>query len=495
MQRLGEKLKSFPDIPENTYVSDILPSHFDENIVFASFDDTKRDNFKPYLLKSTDKGKSWESISNNLPLNGAVHTIEQDFMDPDLLFVGTEFGVFFSNDGGAAWHKLSKGIPTIPVEDIAIQKEKCDIILATFGRGFYILDNYSSLRAAKKELLTNEAYLFPVKDAFMYIESRGRYGAGSNFYKASNPDYGSTFTYYIKEAPKTLKEIRREKEKKLFKESKPIPPLTDEEKKEEKEEISPYLIFTIKDSTGNTVRKLTTDVKKGINRLTWDLRFASVSPIENKKFNPEEKPKSSTLVFPGKYNVSLSIVTREGEKILAGPVEFNVTPLKNTTLPAADRKELIAFQKKANEIERTVMGTEKFLDGLIEKIVSIEQSLLNTPDAPYQLLEKTKNISKELHDIKLKFERDSDFPSVEENPPSPVTFNERLDILRYTHFRSTSDITQNEKNAYTILMKEFPPVHNRIKNISEVEIKNIEAELENYHAPWSPGRLPELNVK
>jgi hypothetical protein len=134
--RTWTKVTKFPGIPEYTYVSDICPSKFDENIVFASFDNILRDDFKPYILKSTDKGKNWVSISGNLPENGTVHTIEQDFINPDLLFAGTEFGIFFTTDGGKNWIQLKSGIPTISVKDIAIQKRENDLVACNFRKRF-----------------------------------------------------------------------------------------------------------------------------------------------------------------------------------------------------------------------------------------------------------------------------------------------------------------------------------------------------------------------
>ncbi|RLD75211.1 MAG: glycosyl hydrolase, partial [Bacteroidetes bacterium] len=218
-----QQVKSFPGVPEYTYVSDILPDKFDENIVYASFDNHKRDDFKPYILKSNDKGKTWTSISGNLPENGAVHTLEQDNERSELLFAGTEFSVFFSIDGGKIWTQLKSGLPSVAVKDMVIQERETDLVLATFGRGFYILDDYSPLRVLSKELLDSGAYIFPVKDALMYTMTRGRYGQGSTPYFSKNPDFGAVITYYVKEAPKTLKQIRKEEEKKLIKDKKPIP--------------------------------------------------------------------------------------------------------------------------------------------------------------------------------------------------------------------------------------------------------------------------------
>ena len=487
------KISEFSGVPEYTYVSDICPSKFDENIVYASFDNLKRDDFNPYVLKSVDKGKSWTSISSNLPKNGTVHSIEQDFVNPDLLFVGTEFGIFFSINDGESWTQLKNGIPTIAVKDIVIQERENDLVLATFGRGFYILDNYSPLRDLNKELLNKEAHIFPIKDALMYHQSGGRYGQGETYFKADNPEYGAVFSYYIKDVPKTLKQIRKEKEKELFKDSKPIPQPSNEELIAEKMEKSPYLIFTIKDNEGLVVRKLTTSASKGVNRINWDLRYESVYPQKTvDEFNPTNKARSSTLALPGNYNVSLSIVTREGIKEIAGPVNFTAKALENTSLPAADRNELVAFQKNANELTRSILGAEVFVEDLMKRTETLKQVILKTPEADYSYIENANSISSRLKEISLKFNRDSKYPSAEENPPANPTFMDRLGILSYTHWRSTSNITNNERNAYKILVEEFPPILNELRNILSLEIKPLEEKLEKLKAPYSEGRIPQF---
>jgi len=490
------KISQFPDVPEHTYVSDICASKFDENIVFASFDNILRDYFKPYLLKSNDKGKSWYSIAGNLPKNGTVHSIQQDFINPDLLFVGTEFGIFVTTDGGNVWAQMKNGLPTIPVRQIAIQKRENDLVIATFGRGFYILDNYTPLRDLNKDIISKDAYIFPVKDALMYIPTVGRYGQGASYFKAPNPDFGATFTFYLKEVPKTLNQLRKEKEKDLFKEGNPISQPTDLDIITEQNEKTPYLIFTIKDDMGNIVRRLTKVASKGINRLSWNLEYYDPSPVIDKdKFNPTAEAHSSTLALPGKYFVSMALVTRDGVKELAGPVQFNVVPLKNTTVPAGNREELVAFQKQAFEMLREIKGTESLLKDIIKRVEDIKYAINATPTIPVELMNKADNISKELVMINLKFNRDENKPSPEENPPSPVTFNERLNVLAYTHSRSTSNITRNERNAYSALVSEFPPVLERIKSIYNIDLKNLESELEKFNAPWTPGRIPEVKLK
>lgn len=487
------KISEFNGVPDYTYVSDICPSKFDENVVYASFDNLKRDDFKPYVLKSEDKGKSWKMISSNLPVNGTVHSIEQDFINPKLLFVGTEFGIFFTVDEGENWIQLKSGIPTIAVKDVVLQTRESDLVLATFGRGFYILDDFSPLRDLNDELMEEEGYIFPIKDALMYHQSGGRYGQGETYFKAPNPEFGAQFSYYIKEVPKTLKQIRKEKEKELFKDSKPIPQPSNDELIAEDKEKSPYLIFTIKDEAGNVVRKLTTGASKGVNRINWDLRYESVNPQKTiDEFNPTEKGRSSTLALPGKYSVSMAMITRDGMKEISGPVNFTAKILENNTLPAESREELVAFQKNANELTRSILGAEVFLEDLMKRTETLKQVIMKTPEASFDLLQETDKISKKLKDISLKFNRDSKYPSAEENPPSNPTFMDRLGVLSYTHWRSSANVTNNERTAYKILVEEFPPVLNELKNILNSEIKPMEEKLEMLKAPYTEGRIPEF---
>ena len=193
------KIDSFPGVPKYTYVSDIMASKYNENTVFATFDNRKREDFKPYVLLSTDRGKTWKSISSNLPKEGTVHTLIQDHVKANLVFAGTEFGVFFTVNQGKEWTQLTAGMPDVAVRDMAIQQRENDLVLATFGRGFYILDDYSPLREVSEELLQKEAHLFPPKEALMYIQQGTKYGQGATYFRAKNPDFGATFTFYLKE--------------------------------------------------------------------------------------------------------------------------------------------------------------------------------------------------------------------------------------------------------------------------------------------------------
>ncbi len=488
------KTAKFPGVPENTYVSNVLASRFDENIVFASFDNILRDDFTPYIYKSTDKGRTWTSIAANLPKNETVHSIQQDFINPDLLFVGTEFSFYFSNDGGKMWTQLKSGMPSIPVRDIAIQKRESDLAIATFGRGFYIMDDYSPLRLVTKDLLQKDAYLFPVKDALMYITSGTKYGQGSTYYISKNPDFGAVFTYFLKDVPKTLKDMRHDREKKLFEKGDRMPQPTDADLRAEREEIPVYLTFTITDATGNEICRINKAPSAGINRTNWDLHYPGKSPVDGKeKYDPFATPRRGIPVMPGKYKVSLSITVRDTTKQLAGPVEFNTVIIENATLPATDKAALADYQKKVTELSRVMRGTEQYNDELLTRSYALQTALNAVPGANADLRSRIGKVSEQLESIKLRFNNESSKPSAEETPPSPVTLNSRLSTMTYSSWGSTSAPTQTMKDAYAILMAEFPSVYDQIKRIGETDLKEFEKEVEKLGAPSTPGRLPVLN--
>ena len=493
------QIKSFPGVPEYTYVSDIWADRFDENVVYATFSNLKRNDFKPYVYKSTDKGKTWTSISGNLPENGSAHTIIQDYKRPELLFVGTEFGVYFTVDGGKNWVQMKSGLPTIAIYDIAIQERESALVLASFGRGFYILDDYSPLREVSHEMAAQEAKIFPVKDALMYIQTSNKSNQGSTYYEAPNPPFGATFTYYLKEVPKTKKQQRLEKEKKLFKEGKPIPQPTWRELQLEGEEEPPHLIFTIYDENDNVVRQLTTAPSKGMKRITWDLRYSMPTIVRgNGEFNPVSEGSggrrgSGILVMPGKYKVGLKMWYEGKVTNLVDPVEFTCKKLNNTSLPASDYAENVAFAKKVSKLAIAVVGSGQLINDLRSKVEAMKKAIYATPGASEALMDKARALGKELEELNYKMNGVPAKASSEEIPPEHVPINDRLSNITYTHMGSTSGITETEKQQYQILAEEFPPILNTLKRIVKQDIPALEAELNKINAPWTPGRLPVWN--
>ncbi|MBK9098695.1 MAG: glycosyl hydrolase [bacterium] len=484
-----KKIESFPGIPENTYVSCLYASRFDANTVYATFDNHKRADFKPYVLVSRNRGSSWESISGDLKEPFVAYAITQDHIKSDLLFIGTEYGVFFTLNGGKKWIQLKGGLPTQAVRDLDIQERENDLALATFGRGFYILDNYSPLRDLDEQSLEQENYkLFPVKDALMFIKRSATFSSlGSSFFKAENPPFGATFTYYVKEAPKTKKETRQEKEKEFIKDNKPVEyPAWDDLRAEDREEKS-YLLFVILDEQGNVVRKLKEGIKQGINRITWDLRYPDTNPVKS----VTDKNESGTPVMPGKYSVEM-FMSIDGELTkVAGPQSFEAKVLNNTTLPAEDRAAMVEFHKKVAEFNRAVEGALNSVRDLNTKTDILIYAIKRTPDAPNSLMDNALKIKKDTEDILQHLYQDKSL--AERNEPVPPTVYDRLNELAWGMWSTTSAPTTTQQNVYKAASEEFEPMLSRIKNLLEVDVKNLEYEMEKYGAPWTPGRVPGWN--
>ena len=487
------KISSFPGVPDQSYVSDVFASRFDENVVFATIRNLKRDDFTPYVLKSSDKGKTWKSISATLPKNGSVHTIEQDFVKKDLLFVGTEFGLFFSINGGESWAEMKSGLPSVAVYDLAIQQRESDLVLATFGRGFYILDNYAPLRELTQELPNKESHLFAVKDAPLFIQTSTKYGQGSTFYSAPNPDFGATFTLFLKDVPKKKKAIRHEQEKALFKDGKPIPQPSLKELEEEKNEIPPYLLVTIRDTDGDVVRTITQKPSKGIQRFTWDLRYENTRSQNAKKFNPFARDRGGVFVMPGTYTVDIAMVHNAQVTQIAEPKSFNVKSLNIATLPAQNREQMVAFQREVSKLSKAMIGADRLVRDLKSEVVTMKQTALYLASAHDELIPSLMEIEKELNDIQLVLNGFSPKASREELPPAPMPLIQRLYEVIYTQMSSTSDITGTSRAQFDVLKEEFPPVLSSIRTIAEDKIVKVRQMMDKMDAPYTPGRIPTWN--
>ncbi|MEJ7623679.1 MAG: hypothetical protein WKF34_06770 [Pyrinomonadaceae bacterium] len=273
------KVDKIAGVPEMSYVQRVLASQHDANTVYALYNNHQNGDFKPYIVKSADAGRTWTSIKGNLPERGSTYAIAEDHVNQDLLFVGTEFGMYFSVDGGGRWTQMRSGLPTVAIRDIAIQRAENDLVLGTFGRGIYVLDNYSPLRTIKREEMAKPSILFPVKEALMYVRSNTAFASsqGASFYTAPNPAYGATFTYFLKDSPKSLRQKRQDAERDAERRKVPFRYPSIAELRTETEEESPTLIFTISDDKGSIVRRLSAPAQAGIQRVVWDMRYTAPS--------------------------------------------------------------------------------------------------------------------------------------------------------------------------------------------------------------------------
>ncbi len=490
------KSDSFPDVPDNSYVSDVECSQFDKTVVFASFDNHKRDDFKPYILKSTNGGQSWQSIAGNLPENGTVHSIAQDHVDPDLIFVGTEFGVWFTRDGGAFWTQLSAGMPTIACRDLDIQRRENDLVVATFGRGFYILDDYTPLRNLTAEDMGSQAKVFPIKEALIYVPGAplggGKRGnQGDNFYREDNPPFGAVFTYWLGEGAKTLEAQRQTAEKEKIEAGEPVYYPSWDELRAEDRERAPAVIATIRNAQGEVVRRFNAPGGKGLHRAAWDLRWPDVSPVNLNRSGPStpwDDVPAGPLAVPGTYTMTLSQRVRGVEEDLTAPVEFQTRLLKNNTLVTDDFAELLAFQKKAGELQRAVRGAVAITRDSQQRLNHIRQAINDTPTLDRAMLSEVDGLETQLKDMLVILQGDRTISGRSE--PTTPSITGRMGMIMWTSREITSPPTETMRKSLGIAARQFGPLLAELTTMSVTDIKEIEDRLEAAGAPHTPGRIP-----
>jgi photosystem II stability/assembly factor-like uncharacterized protein len=490
------KVEKVGDVPELAYVSRIITSNHDANTVYVAYENHQNADFKPYLFKSTDAGRTWTSIKGNLPANWPVWGIAEDHVNPNLLFAGTEFGLFFTIDGGQKWIQLKGGLPTIQVRDIAIQRRENDLVLGTFGRGIYILDNYAPLRAITPEMLKTDA-LFPVKDALMYIQAqpiggRGKSFQGESFFNADNPAFGATFTYYLKEELKTKKMRRQESERAANRSGAAIALPSRAELSAEEEEEAPAIIFTITDASGRVVRRLNGPITAGLQRVSWDLRYppSTLPPPPNPETeNPFDEGPAGPLVMPGTYKVTLAKRVNGVMTPIGRPQEFQIVVDGQERMTPADRIALVEFQTRVARLQRAVQGALEATNALTPRLVAIRRALIETPNAPETLLDEAAALEKRKNEILRALRGDQALR--QRNMNLPPSINERVGDIVGGQRMSTSRPTQTQMDQYAAAAAEFESTLNQLRQLIENDLARLEKQMEAAGAPWTPGRIPE----
>ncbi|QIE58428.1 glycosyl hydrolase [Rasiella rasia] len=391
-------VSSMPGVPNTAFVNDIKADMFDSNTVYVALDNHKYGDFTPYVYKSSDKGRTWTSLVNNIPDRTLVWRIVQDHVRPDLLFLATEFGIYTTVNGGKHWTKLTGGVPTISFRDLAIQRRENDLVGASFGRGFYILDDYTALRTISEESLQKEAVIYPIRDAWWYIPrshlsfDAGKGSQGDNHFVAPNPDFGATFTYYVRDRYTTEKQKRQEKEKKMTDTNVPFNGW--ESLEEELFETAPMLTFSVTDSKGNVVRNLSTPAKKGIHRITWDLRYASPFPV-TPTMKSEELP-SGFLAPTGTYEVTMYLTEKGTTRAISEAVPFTVKPLRKGALPGASPQKVSEFLNEFAAVRKTATNFNTDLEKQINRTKALQLAMQQSTMKPGAL---TNQLAKALQDL------------------------------------------------------------------------------------------------
>jgi photosystem II stability/assembly factor-like uncharacterized protein len=475
--------------PATAFVNDIKADLFDANTVYVCLDNHKFGDYKPYFYKSTDKGKSWKKMTTNLPETTLVWRMVQDHVNKNLMFLATEFGIYTSIDGGSKWHQLKGGLPTISFRDLAIQKRENDLVGASFGRGFYVLDDYSPLREVTEESMNKEAHLFPIKDVWWYIprpvlsfDEKGSQGA--SHYVAPNPDFGAIITYHLAEDYQSMEEERKAAEKEMKDQDIPFPGW--EALEAARLEQKPAVFLVIKDKDNTVVRRIQVPAKKGIHRVAWDLRYPHTDAVRstNQPKDPKKAPEG-LMAAPGEYTATL-VKMEEGKVTELAPAQpFNVKRMKKGALDGATPDVTAAFWRELEDINIDLSATITVLREQRDKVILMTIALSKSRSAPGDLDAQLHKLNTKLELMNKQFSGDPLRSAVGEK--SLPTIGQRVNVAAMGTRTSTYGPTPTHRQSLAIARKQLDALKTELAAIIENDIPQLEKALIEAKAPYVKG--------
>ena len=487
--RLGGRL---PGVPRDYFVNDIKADLHDADTVYVVVDDHKHGDYSPYVLMSTDRGRNWRSISSNLPDRHLLWRLVQDHVKPELLFLGTEFGVFFTVDAGGTWTKLGSGAPNIPFRDLAIQQRENDLVGATFGRSIYVLDDYSPLREVDADMLREGATFFPVRRAHWYVPRRplscSRPGCvdsqGDAYFVAENPPFGAVFTYYLAEDIETRTAARTAFEKPLVAANEDVAFPGWDALRAERREDAPAVIFTVRDGDGEIVRHVTGPTSAGFHRVAWDLRYPALRPWRPGE-DEDDARNGGVLVAPGTFEVTMHL-RRDGELMAIGDArEVVVESIREPTLPGTSQDERVEFARQVAELERVVGATLASIDAVLEELAAAKTAL-GRSTAELGLRTRTDDLAAALQDQRELLRGDPVRRRLGDLGPVPVS--QRLSFAGSGGSTNAYGPTPAKEASLRLAREQFGQVEAQLGGRIEDSLEALRRALEANGVPWTPGR-------
>lgn len=484
---------ALPGLPALGFINDVEASLHDARTIYAVADNHKNGDFSPYVYESADLGRTWRSITGDLPKGTIVWAIQQDHVRPDLLFLGTEFGLYVSLNRGANWFKLSGGVPTISFRDIKLHRRDNDLVGASFGRGFYVLDDYSPLREIAAGALAAEGTLFPVRDAWWFVpfqpgQAPGRPEKGSDDFTTDNPKHGALLTYYLKEAPTTAKEARQAGEKALREKGADTPFPGFDRLREEALESGPKVLLVVSDASGRKVRWIEGPAKAGLHRVNWDLRGPSPEPAD---LNPQgfkapwDLPPTGPLMAPGRYSAELMVVSASGVRRLGTPQSFEVKPVP-TAPNGTDFAAVAAFQQQTAELQRQVAAAEAKIRDAREQLRHMRAALLQAPRANPDLFTRMDSVTRTLAGLSLRLSGDPARQALNESDAPSI--GGRVGRVIGGHWETRQMPTATHRRDIEIAGSALEALTRDLKALIEGDLARLKTDLEAAGAPWTPGR-------
>lgn len=439
-------------LPPESWVTRVEASHFDEGTAFATFDRHRMDDNKPYLFKTTDHGKTWKPLHDGLPKVGYLHVVREDPVNPDLLYVGSEFGLFLSFDSGESWMAYKNDFPTIAVRDIQIHPREMDLLVGTHGRGLWVLDDMTPVQKLTPEVLASDFTLFKTRDAVLYSYRGNSMYSGPHDFRGPNPPMGAMITYYLREKPGARDKVT----------------------------------LAVKDSSGQTVTELRATKNKGLNRVLWSLRQAGQAG-EDEGRSRFRRFSGGPYVLPGEYRIELDVNGAQQSKALA------VKAFSKHDFSQEDRmlnqrytKEIGAWVQKGNMLIRSMADLDEELKSVSSRVktVGIKDERLN---------EKMKGVRDKVDKIQKSYSRSVEGRTGYKRPVLVAlrggTLPEQISRLQYSvmGYQGAPSKTQIEQFenikkvmqplldlAETIKTKDIPELNLLLNELKFPVIKNIE---------------------
>ena len=414
-----------PGVPKGTYVTRVAASKYAEGAAFVTFDGHRTDDYNVYLFQTSDYGETWKSIRNGIPDSaGTVHVVREHPRSANLLFAGTEFGLWVSWDHGANWTALKNNFPTVPVDDIEIQAQQNDLVLATHGRSIWIFDDLTPIEKFDAGVANSDLTFFAPRTATVWDLRERRWSAGQKMFTGKNPPYGAILNYYLKEAlppepPKAAnddkskdaekqkeadasKQKEQEKKETATTDQKPKAPTSAD--KEGKTKISVY------DKDGKLVRELDGPGKAGVNRTNWDLRWNSPAvptpeQLEAAAAGFDFGPRGP-LVEPGKYTIKIKAGSKEGtqEVVVEDDPRMQMSPVDRAARSEAIQ-QLYVMAKTADKDRKTIEGIKEGLKTAREQWKK-DADKPDAPKIPAEIQKAAEELQKNVDAVAEKYVRE-----------------------------------------------------------------------------------------
>lgn len=486
-------------LPKGAFINDVEASAHNENGAFVAADNHKTGDYRPMLFATDNDGKSWRDISGDLPEDVIVWAIQQDHIEPGLLFIAAENGLYASLDSGKHWKKLGAGVPTVPFRDLKLQRRDNDLVGASFGRGVYILDDYrplremaANLRERGEALAGNSSALFAVRDAWWYIPSvpgqaAGIPSQGSTAYKAANPELGPMFTAYLPEVTATPMETRRDRERDLAAAGKDIPfPGWDTLKEEASAGEARYYI-EISDAQGNAVRRLSLEKKAGLQRLNWDMRADAPNAISfpDGSFRaPWMSDPKGPLVAPGGYSARLLRVGPENVEALGQSKSFELQALAN--LPkGTDYLASVDFQREVSDAQRQLYAVDAALKEVTADTRYLRAAVDASPLSDPLLQQAIDSVEAEVAELKFMLRGN----------PARQRLSEAMSHSAARRINSAANAlntrmppTTNQREDLRLGSEWMSDIVARVAALRDGQLADIKQALAESGAPWVPGQ-------